>query len=304
MDIWKTILTWAMYKREKLGRKNGPYSGLDRRYLVKYGWIDPKVPSLEKETQALERFFDWVRRGGMEALERAECVLDERKVKPTDIEQHTKQLLALMEKEYWISKHCTVCLCFVPVALIKEIFKTMLEEIPKLIGMHQRLGLRNFTIEARFLIAFDKILRLSSWTPSSTRNEHLRELLRNALLIINDLGGSEEYHDYLRDFMMRHADLYAFTPDNAGLVINEDTETTAELCKNLQRLAQNLKKIVLTKAEQYQKLYEDFMDFEGELSLWLDLASPGQGKLYIWFRASARHIFCSCRSFAVRQFHG
>ena len=59
----------------------------------------------------------------------------------------------------------------------------------------------------------------------------------------------------------------------------EDNESTAELCKNLRWLAQNLGKIALTKAEQYQKLYENFIAHKEDLSYWLDSVSPGQGKL-------------------------
>ena len=40
-------------------------------------------------------------------------------------------------------------------------------------------------------------------------------------------------------------------------------------------------KIASTKAEQYQKLYEKIIAHKEGLSHWLDLASPGQGKLYI-----------------------
>ena len=154
----------------------------------------------------------------------------------------------------------------------------MLEEIPKLIGMHQRLGLRYLTLEAQ--LSLDKILRLSSWTPSSTHNNHLRELLRDALLMLKYLGGDEEYHDNLRDFMKRHTAFCAFTLDNAYAITAEDPEATADLCKNLRRLAQNLGKIASTKAEQYQKLYEKFIAHKEALSHWLDSASPGQGKLY------------------------
>ena len=96
--------------------------------------------------------------------------------------------------------------------------------------------------------------------------------------MLNDLGSSEEYHDYLHDFIKRHTAFCAFTLDNADLITTEDSETTAELCKNLRRLAQNLGKIASTKAEQYQKLYEDFIAHKDDLSHWLDSASPGQGK--------------------------
>jgi hypothetical protein len=104
-------------------------------------------------------------------------------------------------------------------------------------------------------------------------------------MILNDLGGNKEYHDYLRDFMKRHTAFCAFTLDNADDITTEDSETTAELCKNLRRLAQNLGKIASAKAEQYQnlKLYEDFMAHKADLSNWLYSASPGQGKLCIWF---------------------
>ena len=251
--------------------------------------------SLEDEIQALKLILDWVRRGGMEALERAENVMDERRVKPTDIQEHIKQLLELMEQQYWSSPFPTSPYTDGPVMIMspplcKEIFKTMLEEIPKLIGMHQRFGLRNFTIEARFSTTFDKILRLSSWTPSSTRNKHLHELLKNALLTLKNLRGNEEYHENLRDVMKQHAAFCAFSLDNAGLITTEDSETTAELCKNLRRLAQNLRKIASTKAEQYQKLYEIFIAHKDDLSHWLDSASPGQGKVYTWFLCIALDI--------------
>ena len=254
---------------------------------LKFTYNDRKK-TLEQENQALELILDWVRRGGMEALKRAEYVLDERGAKPTDIEEHLKQLLELMEQEYWSSPHPTSPRTDDPdmvmsMPLCKEIFKTMVEEIPKLIGMHRKFGLRNFTIEARFSTTFDKILRLSSWTPSSTHNKHLRELLRNALLTLKDLRGNEEYHENLRDVMKQHTDFCAFTLDNADLITTEDSETTTELCKNLRRLAQNLGKIVSIKADQYQKLYENFIAHKEDLSHWLDSASPGQGNFYIWF---------------------
>ena len=81
--------------------------------------------------------------------------------------------------------------------------------------------------------------------------------------------------------MKRHTAFCAFTLDNANLITAEDSETTAELCKNLRRLAQNLVKIASTKAEQYQNLYENFLANKDDLSHWLDSASPGQGKLCI-----------------------
>ena len=245
--------------------------------------LEQETQALEQESQALEMILHWVRfDGGQEALRHAEYVLDGRRVKPTDIEKHVEQLLALVEQKYYSMSLRAHGLS--PQSLgFRQIFNAMREEIPKLIGMHQRLGTRNPTLEARFSATLDKILRLSSWTPSSTHNKHLRELLRNALLMLNDLGGNEEYHNYLRDFMKRHTAFCAFTLDNADLITTEDSETTAELCKNLRRLAQNLGKIASTKAEQYQKLYEKFLANKDDLSHWLDSASPGQGKLYIWF---------------------
>jgi hypothetical protein len=72
--------------------------------------------------------------------------------------------------------------------------------------------------------------------------------------MLNDLGGIEEYHEYLRDFMKRHTAFCAFTMDNADVITTKDSETTAELCKNLRQLAQNLKKIASTEAEQFQNL--------------------------------------------------
>ena len=153
-------------------------------------------------------------------------------------------------------------------------------EIPPLIGMHRRLGLRYLTLEAQLSNVLDKILRLSTWKPSSTHNKNLHELLRNALLTLNDLGGNEEYHENLREVMKWHTALCAFTLENSGVITPEDPETTTDLCRNLRRLAQNLGKIASTKAEQYQKLYENFIAHKEDLSHWLDSASPGQGKLY------------------------
>ena len=244
-------------------------SGTDNDYIL---------TTFEEETQALELILHWDRHGGMEAIKRAEYVIDDRRIKPTDIVQHIKQLLELMEQEYWCNQHLLQGDMFMSVPLCKEIFKTMLEEIPILIGMHRRLGLRNLTIEDRFSTAFDKILRLSSWTPSSSHNKYLHGLLKNVLMMLNNLGGNEEYHDDLPNFMKRHTAFCAFTLDNTDVITTEDSEMTAELCKNLRRLAQNLGKIVSTKAEQYQKLYENFIAHKKELSHWLDSASPGQGK--------------------------
>ena len=272
-----------MCKREELKRRKlDPFL----RFIVPTAKLETRA--WEQETQALEMILHWIRRGGKEALKRAEDVLDN--LKPTDIEQHNMQLLKLMEQEYWRTQHPTLYRRGMSVLLRKEIFKRMLEEIPKLIGMYRRFGLRNPTLETKFSTTLDKILRLSSWTPSSTHNKRLRELLRNALLMLNDLGGSEEYHEYLRDFMKRHTALCAFTLDNVNLITTEDVETTAELCKNLRRLAQNLGKIASTKAEQYQNLYENFIAHKEELSHWLDLANPGQGKLYFWDLCIAFYI--------------
>ena len=252
--------------------------------------LEQETQALEQETQALEMILHWIRHGGgKEALKRAEYVFDN---KPTHIEQHIMQLLELVEQEYWRTQHPTspwTCRGM-SVLLRKEIFKTMCEEIPKLIGIQRRFGIRNPTIETKFSTTLDKILRLSSWTPSSTHNKRLRELLRNALMMFNDLGDNEEYHDYLRDFMKQHTALCAFTLDNVDLITTEDSGATAELCKNLRRLAQNLGKIASTKAEQYQKLYEHFIAHKEDLSHWLDSASPGQGKLYIWFLCIAFYI--------------
>ena len=242
----------------------------------------------EQETQALEMTFHWVRRGGREALKWAEYVLDECRVNPADIEQHIKQLLELMEQEYWHTQ-CPMLPCTdgpnwgMSVCWYEEIFKKMLKEIPKLIAMHRRFGLQNFTLEAQFSTTLNKILQLLSWMPSSTHNENLHKLLRNPLLMVNDLGGNEEYHDYLCDFMTWHTTFCAFTLDNANFITTGDSEMTVDLCKNLWQLAQNLGKIASTKAEQYQKLYEKFIAHREDLSHWLDSVSPGQGKLYIWF---------------------
>ena len=234
------------------------------------------------EEWGMEMILDWVRDSGKDALERAEHNLERCRVKPTDIKQHIEQLLKLMDKEYWLNRHDIGTFWYRTLPSRKKMFKEMLDEIPKLIGMDGNFGLRYFTLEGQLSNALDKILRLSSWTPSSSHNKRLRELLKNTLVMLKDLGGNKEYHDDLRDFMKRHTAFCAFTLDNAYAITAEDSESPAELCRNLRRLAQKIGKIASTKADdQYQKLYENFIVHKEDLSHWLDSASPGQGKFYI-----------------------
>jgi hypothetical protein len=273
------------------GREASPDSPLPRRWFINPD--DSRRARLQKilakgqETWAIELILQWIKHGGKEALKQAEDVLEKRRVKPTNIKQHIEQLMELMEQEYWHTQHPTLSHTHGPDwrltvhlantnGIMLRSFRTIRNEIPKVIGIHQNLGLECFSIEAR--LSLDKILRLSSWTPSSAHNKHLHELLRDALLILNDLGHNKEYHDDLRDFMKRHTAFCAFTLDHAYTITAEDSDSTADLCKNLRRLAQNLGKIASTKAEQYQKLYENFIAHKEDLSHWLDLASPGQGK--------------------------
>ena len=248
-------------------------------------------PLVTNEERGLEMIFEWVRDSGKDALKRAEYVLKKGKVKPTDtIKQHIEQLLKLMAQEYRLQPYKGNTYWYTTLFSREEIFREMLKEIPKLIGMHRSLGLRYFPREVQFSNTLDKIFRLSSWTPSSTRNGHLRELLMNAILLLNDLGGSKEYHDDLRNVMKWHTALCGFTLDNAYAITAEDSGTTTELCKNLRRLAQNLGKIASTKAEQYQKFYENFFAHKENLSRWLDSASPGQGMFFIWFLSLTFYI--------------
>ena len=310
--IWKEILTWVKGNQEKLKLRkrchdyklslselklwletNSHFVTIDYRLQLEREIqamegesqaLEEETQALEQEAQALEMILHWVTRCGKEVLERAEYMLDELnecRVRPIqDTKQFIKKLLELMEQDYWRTQHPTL-LRTVP--LLKKIFKTMLEEIPKLIGIPGSLALQCFTLEAQLSNALDEILQLSTWTPPSTHNKHLRELLRNALLMLNDLDSNEEYRDDLRDFMERHTAFCSFTMDNADLITSEDSDTTAELYKNLRQLAQNLGKIASTKAEQYQKLYENFIEYKEDLSDWLDLASPGQGKFWFGF---------------------
>ena len=222
--------------------------------------------------------YQWIRWDGKKALRQAEFDLGNRCLKPTDAMQHIEQLLELMKQEYLDTELDVAAL-----GVVSRVFKEIREEIPT----HGTFELRHCILEERLSNALDKILRLSSWTPSSTHNSRLRGLLMNALLTLNDLGGNEEYHECLRDFMKRRTALCAFTVANANAITAEDSGTTAELCKNLRRLAQNLGKIASTKADQYQKLYENFIANKEDLSHWLDSASPGQGKLYICFSSIA-----------------
>ena len=250
--------------------------------------------SYYRDKLGLEMILGWVRDSGKDALKRAEHNLEKRRVKPTDIKQHIEQLLKLMDQEYWLDPPCIYMdldVWDIILPLRKKIFKEMLEEIPKFIEMDGKFGLRYFTLEAQLSNALDKILRLSSWTPSTTHNKRLRELLRRDLLILTDLGGNKEYHQSLCNFMEGHTTFCAFPLENAYAIIGEDSETTAELCQNLRRLAQNLGKITSTKAERYQTLYENFIAHKEDLSHWLDSASPGQGNLYICFLNIAFYIW-------------
>ena len=242
------------------------------------------------EEWGMEMILDWVRDGGKDALKRAEQNLERRRVKPTDIKQHIEQLLKLMDQEYWLDRHHIDSVWYKTLPSRKKLFKEMLKEIPKLIEMDGDFGLRYFTLEAQLSNALDKILRLSSWTPSTTHNKRLREQLRRDLLMLTDLGGDKEYHENLRNFMEGHTALCAFPLENAYAIIAEDSETTAELCQKLRRLAQNLGKIASTKAVRYQTLFEKFIAHKEGLSHWLDSASPGQGKLYICFLNIAFYI--------------
>ena len=235
----------------------------------------------------------WVRDSGKDALKRAEHNSEKRRVKPTNIKQHIEQLLKLMDQEYRLDPPCIYMdldVWNITLPLRKKKFKEIVEEIPKLIEMDGNFGLRYFTLEAQLSNALDKILRLSSWTPSTTHNKRLREQLRRDLLMLTDLGGDKEYHENLRNFMEGHTALCAFPLENAYAIIAEDSETTAELCQNLRRLAQNLGKIASTKAVRYQTLFEKFIAHKEGLSHWLDSASPGQGKLYICFLNIAFYI--------------
>ena len=265
-------------------------------------FADDSPVSLEKdimlsrqETQVMEMILHWVRYRGKEALKWVEYILEKCRVKPTDIEQHIEQLLKSVDKQYWDDQPQSLYVAGIHWSLTvsshEENFKTMLKEIPKLIGMHQRLGLWYFTLEAQLSNILNKILWLSSWTPSSNHNKYLCEQLRNALLMLSDLGGNEEYHDDLHDFMKQYTAFCAFTLGSADLITTEDSETTTELCKNLRRLAQKLGKIASTKAEQYWKLYESFIAHKEDLSHWLDSASPGQGRPHIWFLRVAFYIY-------------
>ena len=255
---------------------------------------EQEIQKLEQEIQTLKMILLWIRSGGKKALFKQ--AVEKRCVKPrraTDIMQHIEQLLESMEQEYLHQlDHQTSSNVVHGPGLsaslregVSRAFKeirsqagiVLCEEITKFL---RNIEFRHYILEGRFSHALDKILRLSSWTPSITHNRRLRELLRNALLTLNDLGGNEEYHHWLHDFMKRHTALCAFTLENANAITAEDSETTAELCKNLRRLAQNLGKIASTKADQYQKLYENFIANKEDLSNWLDSASPGQGKLF------------------------
>ena len=265
---------WTNHLKKSLDFEYSKYLGGDSDCPEKWGLEDIF------EISEMEMIIEWIRDSGKDALKRAEHNLEKRGVKPTDIKQHIEQLLILMEQEYWLDGH-VIGVTDKTRPSCKELFKEMLEEIPKLIEMDGNFGLRYFTLEAQLSNALDKILRLSSWTPSSSHNKRLRELLKNSLLMLKDLGGNKKYHYDLRDFIKRHTAFCAFTLDNAYAITAEDSESTAELCRNLRRLAQKLGKTASTKADQYQKLYENFIAHKEDLSHWLDSASPGQGKFYI-----------------------
>ena len=305
--IWESILTWVEYKQKKERERVTARQVRERaieeiviqvtqrerdRELKESAISRPLTffftRSYAQETQTLNMILLWIRSGGKKALKQAEFDLEKRSVKPTGITQHFEQLLELMKEEYLHQLEQTQSMSATLLEGVLRVFKEIHEEIPR--AKHGKLYCS--ILKERLSNALDKILRLSSWTPSSTHNSRLRGLLRNALLTLNDLGGddSEEYHHCLRDFMKRRTALCAFMMENANAINAEDSETTAELCKNLRRLAQNLGKIASTKAEQYEKLYEIFIANKEDLSHWLDSASPGQGKLCICFSSITFYI--------------
>ena len=91
--------------------------------------------------------------------------------------------------------------------------------------LEQRTGLQSSRLEAQLLTTLDKILRLSSWMPSTTHNKRLRELLKDALRM---LGGNEQYMDSLHDFMKRHIAFCAFMLDNAYAISTADIRKMAD----------------------------------------------------------------------------
>jgi hypothetical protein len=105
--------------------------------------------------------------------------------------------------------------------------------------------------------------------------------LKNALTTLNELGTNDYYHDCLRDFLKQHTAFCAFAVEHKdSIIIGGDPEQTAELCKGLRRLAQQLGMIASRKADQYQMLYDLFISNRNGISDWLDSAGSGQGGFY------------------------
>jgi hypothetical protein len=140
--------------------------------------------------------------------------------------------------------------------------------------------LRKTELEDKLSVTLGKINRLAFWTPSNPHNNKLRELLENALTTLNELGTNDCYHDCLRDFLKQHTAFCAFMVENKDTIIDGDPEQTAELCKSLRRLAQQLRTIASRKADQYQMLCELFIGNRKGLSDWLDSAGFEQGTSY------------------------
>ena len=135
-----------------------------------------KLEQEKQETQTLKMILLWIRSGGKKALKHAEFDLEKRSVKPTGIIQHIEQLLELMKEEYYLHTQLephgpgtpgpgpTRGMSASLRERVSRVFKEILEEIPK----HGNSELRHCILEDRLSNALDKILRLSSWTPSST----------------------------------------------------------------------------------------------------------------------------------------
>ena len=85
---------------------------------------------------------------------------------------------------------------------------------------HQSINspdLQIFTPVVRRLSGLMERILVSESAGCYSHNEHLRNLLRDALETLNDIGSDEEYHENLRVVMKIHTDLSASTLGEANV---------------------------------------------------------------------------------------
>jgi hypothetical protein len=137
---------------------------------------------------------------------------------------------------------------------------------------------------------FTAILRLSSWRPSSANNGKLAKVVGSAKKQLEWLRDDDEHQTYLREFMTKHRILCAFIVSRAEDITLQESAWIAEACRELRTLTQKLRRNAVTKAEDYQRLYDIFTANREGLSGWLNLATTGKFLAFLRLLTSSESI--------------